>query len=185
MIFYPISNKTSLNKSVTNSPDGNTLSMYEYWQLIESSVFNQQAETGSYDPRKVVTSKEGTPISGNLTFQVSPGSKFAVNDLYNAYVRLEVERAFIYTNNAGIPVGQNLVAFVGDKHAANFIKQFRICCNDNTITENLDFVYETNIIGATIADSIKSTKPETYTPISNIVPLDAANTSIADRERAA
>jgi hypothetical protein len=129
----------SLNKSVANSPDGNILSMKEYWELIESSVFTQQAETGSYDPIKVVTSKEATPVSGTLTFQVSPGSKFAVNDLHNAYLRLDVERTFIYTNNTGAAVGQNLVAFVGDKHAANFIKQFRICCNDNIITENLDF----------------------------------------------
>ena len=72
MIFYPISNMTSLNKSVANSPDGNALSMFEYWQLLESSVYTQQAEVGSYDPIKVVTSKEATQISGNLTFQVSP-----------------------------------------------------------------------------------------------------------------
>jgi hypothetical protein len=50
----------------------------------------------SYDPFKVVTSKEGTPISGNLTFQVSLGSRFAVNYLHNAYLHLEVERTFIY-----------------------------------------------------------------------------------------
>jgi hypothetical protein len=79
---------TSLNKSVANSPDGNVLSMFEYWQLLESSVDTQQAETGSYDPIKVVTSKEATPNSGNLTFQVSPGSKFAVNDLHISYIRL-------------------------------------------------------------------------------------------------
>jgi hypothetical protein len=42
---------TSLNKSVANFPDENTLWMYEYWQPIESSVFTQQAETGSYFPR--------------------------------------------------------------------------------------------------------------------------------------
>jgi hypothetical protein len=75
---------TSLNKSGVNSPDGHTLSMFEYYQLLESSVYAQQAEVGSYDPIKVVTSKEATPISGNLTFQVSPGSKFAVNNLHNA-----------------------------------------------------------------------------------------------------
>jgi hypothetical protein len=60
---------TSLNKSGANSPDGNTLSMFEYWKLIESSVYTKQAETGSYDPIKVVTSKEATPISGNLIFK--------------------------------------------------------------------------------------------------------------------
>jgi hypothetical protein len=59
---------TSLNKSVANSPDGNTLSMFEYWQLIESSVFIKQAETGSSDPIKVVTSQEATQMSDNLTF---------------------------------------------------------------------------------------------------------------------
>jgi hypothetical protein len=75
----------SLTKSVANSPDGNILSMFEYWELLESSVFTQQAETGSYDSVKVVISKKATPISGNLTFQISPGSKFAVNDLHNAY----------------------------------------------------------------------------------------------------
>jgi hypothetical protein len=132
----------------------------------------------------VVTSKETTPISANLTFQVSPGSKFSVNDLHNAYIRLWVEKTFQYNNNTGVAVAHNLVAFVGDKHAANFIKQFRICCNYNTITENLDFVYETNILDATIPDSIKSTKPETNTPISNLSSLDAINTSIEDKERA-
>jgi hypothetical protein len=77
---------TSLHKSVANSPDANSLSMFEYWQLMESSVYTQQAETGSYDRIKVVTSKEAVPISGNLTFQISPGSRFAVNDLNNAYI---------------------------------------------------------------------------------------------------
>jgi hypothetical protein len=81
-------------------------------------------------------------------------------------------------------VAHDLLVIVGDKHSGNFIKQFKICCNDNTITEILDFVYETNIFGATIPDSIKSTKPEKFTPISNLSPLDAANTSIGDKERA-
>jgi hypothetical protein len=118
----------------------------------------QQAETGSYDPIKVVTSKEATQISGNLTFQVSPGSRFAVNDLHNSYIRLEVERIFLYTRSAAGALNPNI--FLGDKHSANFIKQFRICCNDMTITENFDFVYETNILGATISDATKIKKPE-------------------------
>jgi hypothetical protein len=90
---------TTLNKSVVNSPDGYTLSMFEYWDLLESSVYTEQAEVGSYDPIKVVTSKETTPVTGNLTFQVSPVSRFAVNDLHNSYLRLEVERTFLYTNS--------------------------------------------------------------------------------------
>jgi hypothetical protein len=176
---------TSLNKSIANSPDGNILSMKEYWELIESSVFTQQAETGSYDPIKVVTSKEATPVTGNLTFQVSPGSKFSVNDLHNAYLRLDVERKFIYTNSGAGALAADTITFVGDKHAANFIKQFRICCNDNTITENFDFVYETNILGATIPDSIKTSKPETYTPISSLNPVGDTTLNIIDKERPA
>jgi hypothetical protein len=65
-------------------------------------------------------------------------------------------------------VAQNLLTFVGDKHAANFRKQFRICCNVITITENLDFIIETNILGTTIPDSIKARKPETFTPVGDI-----------------
>jgi hypothetical protein len=93
---------------------------------------------GSYDPIKVVTSKEATPVTINLTFQVSPGSRFAVNDLHNSYISLEVERIFLDTKSTGGAAALNI--FLPDKHVANFIKQFRICCNDTTITENLDFV---------------------------------------------
>jgi hypothetical protein len=93
---------TSLNKSIANSPDGHTLLMFENWQLMDSSVFAQQAETGSYEPLKVVTSKEATPVSGNITFQVSRCSRFAVNDLHNAYLYLEVERSFVFTTSGAI-----------------------------------------------------------------------------------
>jgi hypothetical protein len=93
-----------------------------YWQLLESSVYTQQDETGSYDPIKVVTSKEATPISGNLTFQVSSGSRFDVNDLHNSYIRLEIEKTFIYTNSANGTISDDMIVFIGDKHAANIIK---------------------------------------------------------------
>jgi hypothetical protein len=90
----------------------------------------------------------------------------AIVDLNNLYIRLEVERTFLYTNNGAAALNARI--FLGDKHAANFIKQFRICCNDTTITENLDFVYETNILGATIFDLTKPRKPDGYTPVSLI-----------------
>jgi hypothetical protein len=157
---------TSLHKSVANLPYGHVLSMIEYQQLLESSVYTQQAETESYDPLKVVTSKKAPPISDNLTFQVSPGSILGVNDFHNAYLCLEVERIFLYTKSAGGACKANI--FHGDKPPCNFIKQFRICCNDITITENLDFVYETNILGATIADSVKLTKPGTFTSVGHL-----------------
>jgi hypothetical protein len=119
--------------------------MCEYWQLLESLVYIQQAETWSYDPIKVATSKETTPISDNLTFQVSPSSRFAINDLHNSYLHLDVERIFIYTKLGAGAITNDINVFVGDKHVVNFLKQIIICCNDITIIENLDFVFETNI----------------------------------------
>jgi hypothetical protein len=101
--------------------------MKEYWELMESSVYSLQTETGSYDPIKVITSKEATQVSGNLTFQISPESKFSVNDLHNAYLSLDVERKFIYTNSGAGTLVADTIAFVGEKHEGNFIKQFRIC----------------------------------------------------------
>jgi hypothetical protein len=124
---------------------------------------------------KKVTSKEAVPISGNLTFQVSPSSRFAVNDLHNAYLLLDVERDFIYTKQGAVAFAADTIVLVGDKYAGNFIQWFRICCNDTPITENLEFVFETNILGATIADSVKSTKPETFTVVGDIDKIDNAN----------
>jgi hypothetical protein len=112
----------------------------------------------------VVTSKEATPISGNFTFQVSYGSRFAINDLHTAYLLLEVERTFIYTRSADDAIANDINVFFGDKNSDNFIKQFKICCNNITITENLDFVFETNILVASIADLVTARKPETLTP---------------------
>jgi hypothetical protein len=159
--------------------------MKEYWKLIESSVYTQQAETGSYHPIKVVTPKEATPVSGNLIFQVSPRSKFSVNNLHNAYLLLDIERKFLYTNSGADALRDDTLIFVGDKHPGNFIKQFRICCKENTIPENLDFLYETNILGATIPDSIKSKKPESYAPISGLLPSGDPIFDVDDKERAA
>jgi hypothetical protein len=127
MIFYPISNITSLNKSIANSPDGHTLSMIEYSQLLELSVYTQQAETWSYNPLKMVTSKAAVPISGNLTFQVSPSSRFAVNDLHNVYLLLDVERDFIYIKQGAGALATDTIVFVGNKHAGNFIQRFKFC----------------------------------------------------------
>jgi hypothetical protein len=67
----------------------------------------------------------------------------------------------------------------------NFIKQFRICCNNSTIAENLDFMCETNILGETIPDSIKSKKPETFIPISSLIPPGDPVLAVDDKERAA
>jgi ABC-type histidine transport system ATPase subunit len=62
----------------------------------------------------VVTSKEAAPISGNLIFQISQSSRFPIKDLHNAYLRLEVEKQFTYTYNAGDAIANNGVAFFGD-----------------------------------------------------------------------
>jgi hypothetical protein len=41
--------------------------------------------------------KEATPTTGNLTFQISPGSKFDVYDSHNAYLKMRVNRFLTYT----------------------------------------------------------------------------------------
>jgi hypothetical protein len=46
-------------------------------------------------------------------------------------------------------------------------------------------VFETNRLGATISDSIKSKKPETFTPISSLLPFGDPTVAIDDKEREA
>jgi hypothetical protein len=55
---------TSLNKSIANSPDGDCLSIEDYWSKIESSVKIQQSEGGSYYPISRMVPKEATPTTG-------------------------------------------------------------------------------------------------------------------------
>jgi hypothetical protein len=83
---------SSLNKTSANSPDGNILSIEDYWCLLESSIKVQQSERGSYNPIIRNIPKESTPTSGNLTFQISPGGKFDVYNMHNSYLRLLVTR---------------------------------------------------------------------------------------------
>jgi hypothetical protein len=73
--------------------------------------------------------------------------------------------AFFHTSAV---INAPLKVLIGDKHAANFIDQYFICCNDIEITENRDFSFETNILGETVPDSIKFKQPETFTPIGAI-----------------
>jgi hypothetical protein len=60
--------------------------------------------------------------------------------MHNAYLRLDIERTLAFTNTSGAAVAPNHELFIGDKHAANVIKKFRIYCNDTLITDSLDFV---------------------------------------------
>jgi hypothetical protein len=83
---------TSLNKSIANSTDGDYLSIEDYWSKIESSVKIQQSERESYNPISRMVPKEAIPTTGNLTFQISPGSKFDVCDMHNAYLKMRVNR---------------------------------------------------------------------------------------------
>jgi hypothetical protein len=83
---------SSLNKTSANSPDGNILSIEDYWSLLESSIKVQQSEGGSYNPFVRNIPIESTPTSGNLTFQISPCGKFDVYDMHNSYLRLLVTR---------------------------------------------------------------------------------------------
>jgi hypothetical protein len=72
--------------------------------------------------------KEATPTTGNLTFQISPGSKFDVYDMHNADLIMRVNRFLIYTRDEDPSAA--LIIFIGDKHAANFFRHVRIYCND-------------------------------------------------------
>jgi hypothetical protein len=73
-----------------------------------------------------MVSKEATPTTGNLTFRISPGSKFDVYDMHNAYFKMRVNRNLTYTFNGAIAQNTLLTAFLRDKHAANFFRQVSI-----------------------------------------------------------
>jgi hypothetical protein len=64
--------------------------------------------------------KEATPTTGNLTFQKSPGSKFDVYDMHNAYLKMRVTRFLTYTTD--IQLAASTIVFIGDKHSANFFR---------------------------------------------------------------
>ncbi|GMO12619.1 MAG: hypothetical protein Ta2E_00980 [Mycoplasmoidaceae bacterium] len=53
--------------------------------------------------------------------------------------------------------------FICDKPAANFFKQVRKYCKDPLISVSFDFVYETNILGATFGEAVKYRYTETFT----------------------
>jgi hypothetical protein len=111
--------------------------------------------------------KEATPTTGNLTFQISPRSKFHVYDMHNTYLKMRVNRFLTYTRDAD--PSQSTIVFIGDKHEANFFRQLRIYYNDTLITESLDFVDETNILGATFSDNIKYKYPKTFTAALGVI----------------
>jgi hypothetical protein len=46
--------------------------------------------------------KEATPTTGNLTFQISSGSKFDVYDMHNAYLQMRVNKFFTFTFKGAI-----------------------------------------------------------------------------------
>jgi hypothetical protein len=78
-----------------------------------------------------------------------------------------VKRDLIYTIDAQLTNPATI--FLGKKHAANFISQALICCTDTLIVDNLDFVYETNILGAPFSEEIKRKNLMTFTYISVVV----------------
>ena len=87
---------TAINHTIANSHDGNTLSMFEYWDFMRMSVNAQQAE-GELEMLLInIKAKETIPISFRFTFQISPASKYAVTYLHNAYLSLDIEPQFLY-----------------------------------------------------------------------------------------
>jgi hypothetical protein len=77
----------------------------------------------------------------------------SVNDLHNAYLKFDVERKFVFTTDTLLT--QVTTVFIGDKQTAGFFNQELICCNDTLIVDNLDFIYDLNILGATYSDEMK------------------------------
>jgi hypothetical protein len=80
--------------------------------------------------------------------------------LHSTYIKFDAEREFIYTTDN--QVNQVTTVFLGDKHAACFFNQIRICCNEMMIVGNLDFISELNILGATYTDEMKRKHSMTY-----------------------
>jgi hypothetical protein len=157
----------SLNKSIANSPDEDCLSIEDYWFKIEASIKIQQSEGGSYNSISRMVPKEAIPSTGNLIFQISSGSKLDVYDMNNAYLKMRVNRFLTYTFKGAI--ANSAIVFLGDKYAANFFRQVRLYCNDTLIAESFDFVYETNLFGATFNDNIKYKYPKTFTAAFGVI----------------
>ncbi|GMO12404.1 MAG: hypothetical protein Ta2E_00230 [Mycoplasmoidaceae bacterium] len=88
---------------------------------------------------------------------------YDVYDIHNAYIRITVTLTLAFTSNVGYfaAAGDIMKEFICDKRAANFFKQIRKYCNDLLISESLDFIYETNILGATFGEAVKYRNPET------------------------
>jgi hypothetical protein len=128
--------------------------------------------------------KEATSTTVNLTFQISPGSKCDAYDMHNAYLKMRVNRFLTYTCNGAIIC--STIVFIEDKHAAHFFRQVRIYYNDLLIMESLDFVYETNILGATFTNHIKYKYPKTFSASTGVevsgpniaIELDISNSNV-------
>ena len=106
---------SAINHTIANSHDGNTLSMFEYWDFMRMNVNVQQTEGGSYVPLINVKDKEATLILSKFTFQISPSNKYAVNSMYNAYLKLNIERTFLFNTDNATDILTHI--FLGDKYS--------------------------------------------------------------------
>jgi hypothetical protein len=61
--------------------------------------------------------------------------------------------------------------FFGNKYAANFIGQAWIYCNDTFRVDDLDFVYEVNIVVAIFSDKTKRKYPIAFTKKVVYIPI--------------
>jgi hypothetical protein len=52
----------------------------------------------------------------------------------NAFLNFNVERELVYMT--GAQLAEATIVFLGDKHAADFLNQVRICCNGKLIVYN-------------------------------------------------
>jgi hypothetical protein len=81
--------------------------------------------------------------------------------LPHAYLKFDVARDFVITIDSQL--AQPITVFLGDKHAAGLFNQVQICCNTTLLVDNLNVIYQLNILGATYTDEMKRKHPMTYT----------------------
>jgi hypothetical protein len=111
--------------------------------LSQNRKFSEDTitEGGSYNLIVHMIPKESIPTSGNLILKISPGVKFDVYDMYNSYIRLEINLEITYTYSAAFGNFNSVMKiFLGNKHPANFFQQVRIYYNNTLLVKSLDFV---------------------------------------------
>jgi len=160
------------------------INISERWTNLESLIteIRMQCEQGSVQPIVDIQPAETIPNNGQISFQLTPDDPFGIYDMENANMILRTERRIrvecqgstdgaTWTNKA-VPAGTKI--FMGEKHAANIIKNLTITAASTDIYTSDDFVFETNLIRAQYTDEATKRNPNTVT-FSDSVNATSAN----------